>query len=112
MKVTGSSIYQAIECDSSKRQKVHFENVINGVPLPHPPGAQQKAMQRGTDCEVHHISTIFGIKMAYLYSDLTFQEEISYVKDNVLVSPDVVWDIETIFISMRLKERLPEGKLS
>ncbi|XP_045178040.2 uncharacterized protein LOC123538138 [Mercenaria mercenaria] len=88
MKVTGSSIFQAIGCDSLKRQEEHFEKVINGVDPPEPSETQQKAMQHGTDCENHQVATMCGMIMPFLYPDLIFQEEGYYVKDNILVSPD------------------------
>lgn len=88
MKVTGSTIYKAIGCDSLKRQKEHFDQVLSGVDPPEPSAEQAKAMKHGTESEVHEIATLCGVVMPFLFPDLVFYEEGYYIRDGILVSPD------------------------
>ena len=88
VKVTGSTIYKAIGCESLKKQKEHYDQVMNGIEPPAPTSEQEKFMKHGTDSEVHEIATMCSIVMPVLFPDCVFHEEGYYVRDDVLVSPD------------------------
>ncbi|XP_053406396.1 uncharacterized protein LOC128559213 [Mercenaria mercenaria] len=88
MKVTGSSIFQAIGCDTLKSQKEHFGKVVNGMQPMKSSDIQQQAMQHGTESEIHQIATMCGVIMPFLFPDLVFNEEGFYKSDGKIVSPD------------------------
>ena len=87
-KVTGSTIYTAIGCDSLKKQKQHFDKVFSGVEADEPSEAQHDAMLHGTQSEVHEIATLSSIVMPFLFPDMIFHEEGYYVHNGMVVSPD------------------------
>lgn len=72
VKVSGSTIFQTIDCDTLKRQKEHFDKVVIGIASPEPSEAEKEAMNHGTNSKVHQIAMMCGITMPLLYSELTF----------------------------------------
>ena len=84
VKVTGSTIYSAIGCDTLKRQREHFDKVISGVEPAAPSEEQSVAMKHGTDSEIHQIATLTSIIIPFLYPTLTFHEEGFYLKDKYI----------------------------
>ena len=88
VKVTGSTIYKAIGCESLKKQKEHYDQVMNGIEPTAPTSEQEKFMKHGTDSAIHEIATMCSIIMPVLFPDCVFHEEGYYVRDDVLVSPD------------------------
>ena len=87
-KVTGSSAYIALGCDSLKRQKEHFDHVVSGVDKQEPGSEQKAAMEHGSESEVHQIATLSSVIMPYLYPDMIFHEEGYYPCNGLIVSPD------------------------
>ena len=88
MKVTGSTIYKALGCESLKKQKKHYDQVMKGIESPAPTTEQEKFMKHGTDSEVHEIATLCSIVMPVLFPNCVFREEGYYVRNNILVSSD------------------------
>ncbi|VDI57982.1 Hypothetical predicted protein [Mytilus galloprovincialis] len=87
-KVTGSTIYAAIGCDSLKKQKQHFDKVISGVEADEPSKEQQNAMRHGTKSEIHEIATLSRVIMPSLFPDMIFHEDGYYIYNDMVVSPD------------------------
>ena len=87
-KVTGSTIFAAVGCDTLKKQRQHFDEVISHVEPPPKTPEQQAAMKRGTDSEIHQIATLASVVMPFLFPETTFFEVGYYNTGNILVSPD------------------------
>lgn len=88
VKVTGSTAFQALGCDTLKKQKEHYNVVVLGKQPCEPNQFQRTAMQHGTDCEINQIATLSGLVLPFLFPDLKYCEEGYYKTNDVIVSPD------------------------
>ena len=88
VKVTGSTMYAAVGCETLKSQNNHIDKLQSNSEIQKPSEDQEKRMKHGTESEVHEIATLAGMIMPFLFPDMTYHEEGYYVEDEVIVSPD------------------------
>lgn len=87
-KVTGSTANSALGLDTLKRQKEHFDNVVDGKKK------RERRMEFGTQHEIDAIATVVSKVIPFFYPRLSYFEEgcevISSLNDDhfMVVSPD------------------------
>ena len=87
MMVTGSTIYTTLGCESLKRLHKHFGNVVNGRQRESLSDLQKRAMEHGTESEVHQIATLSSIILPFLFPDVEYFDGY-HIENKILVSPD------------------------
>ena len=98
-KVTGSSVYQAIGCDSLKHQKQHFDKVMYNIEPPDFSEEQKIAMKHGQESEIHQIATLSSMIMPFLFPDQVFLKRDFMFK--------IIWLYLQMVVSSLLIKRLP-----
>jgi hypothetical protein len=93
VKVTGSNLYKAFDCETLKAQRQYFEQTVKGKKPEEPSEAAKVAMQHGTENEVHALGTLVGKILPVIEPTCKFHEEGCYVlqakdKPFMAVSPD------------------------
>ena len=93
MKVTGSTMFQAIGLDGLKRQKEHFDSVVCGVQNPRSESVEN-ALEYGKKNEINASATFVGKVMPLLFPGKYFCEE-GFIEKNhsdgnpfMIISPD------------------------
>jgi hypothetical protein len=73
--VTGSTANSALGLDTLKRQKEHFDNVVDGKRKREPDAEKKRRMEFGTQHEIDAIVTVVSKVIPFFYPRLSYFEE-------------------------------------